>query len=297
MPTAWMLSLMIEPRIDEVAARRLELGDRRDELGVHRAVGRFARDLELHGLGLLAHAVPDLVTEVGVLVHGADFLLALLLDEVLHHRAHLVVVGGEGRELELVEGLGHRARRREREQVGHALLQLLAEHGVVLRRAESAHHGEDLVVVDELVGGLHGARGLVLVVLDDELDLAAVDALLVGLVEAHAHAFGGADAPGAHRPAQGRMIADDDFRGRDAVLGERRCGEHAGKQRSQRQPGQFPHVDLHWFPCSPTKCLSLVCGFVLPLARHPVKPERPRRLPLPACVHAEHGFAMTRGSG
>ena len=64
-----------------------------------------------------------------------------------------------------------------------------------MRRAERAQHDEDLVVVDELVGGLHGARHLVLVVLHDELDLAPVDAFLVGLLEAHARAFGGADAP------------------------------------------------------------------------------------------------------
>jgi len=140
-----------------------------------------------------------------------------------------------------VKRLGHRARRREREQVRHALAQLLAEHRVVHRRAERADHGEDLVVVDELVGGLHGTRHLILVVLHHELDLAPVDALLVGLVEAHACAFGGADAPGADRTAQRRVAAEHDLGVRDAVLGQSRDGERSGEQCAECQPGQFPH--------------------------------------------------------
>jgi hypothetical protein len=66
-------------------------------------------------------------------------------------------------------------------------------------------------------------------VLDDELDLAPVDALLVGFLEAHAHAFRGADAPGAHRPAQGRVAAEQDLTIGDAVLGRGRECERAGK--------------------------------------------------------------------
>ena len=148
------------------------------------------------------------------------------------------------RELQFVEGLRHRARGRVGEDVGHPLGQLLAEHGVVLRRAERGQHDENLVAVDELVGGLHGARRLILVIFHHELDLAAVDALLVGFIEAQARALSGADAPRAHGAAQRRVTADDDLGRRHAILGERRYGDAARKDRDQRQLCQSPHVHL-----------------------------------------------------
>ena len=65
-----------------------------------------------------------------------------------------------------------------------------------------------------------------------ELDLAAVDALLVGLLEAHAHAFGGADAPCADRTAQRGVAAEHDLGIGDAVLGRAGSGKRAGEQRT-----------------------------------------------------------------
>jgi hypothetical protein len=46
----------------------------------------------------------------------------------------------------------------------------------VVRRAEVQQHREDLVALDQLVEGLHRARQLVAVILDDVVDLAAVNA-------------------------------------------------------------------------------------------------------------------------
>ena len=139
-------------------------------------------------------------------------LLALLGHEVVDAGAHLVDVGGRAVELQLVEGLVHRARRGEREQVRHVRLELVLEQRVVHRGAERRHHGEDVVAVDELGAGLHRARHLVLRVLDDQLDLAAVDAaLLVDLVEAHLHRVRRRHAVGGGRPREVGVHAEHDL--------------------------------------------------------------------------------------
>src|SRR3546814_10217033 len=70
----------------------------------------------------------------------------------------LAVIGRQGGEFQLVERLVHRARRAQRSKIRHIGLELLGEHRVVHRRAERPGHQEDMVAVDQLVAGLHGAR-------------------------------------------------------------------------------------------------------------------------------------------
>ena len=125
---------------------------------------------------------------VGVLIHDADRLLALLLGEVLYPRAHLVVVRGELPELKAIERLVHRAGARCGKHVRHVLLEHHRHHRVVHRRAAIAQSQKNVVAVHQLVHRLNRLGHLVLHVLDDVLDFASVHAAIgVGFVERHAH--------------------------------------------------------------------------------------------------------------
>ena len=185
--------------------------------------------LQLELLGLHLHAVEHLLAEVGVLVHRAEGLLALLAHEVLDARAHLVHVAGRPVELQLVEGLVHRARGGEREEVRHPRVELVLEQRVVHRGAEARHHREDVVAVDQLGPRLHRAGHLVLGVLDHEPDLAALDAArLVDLVEAHLHRVRGGDPVGGGGAREVGVHAEHD-------LG---LGDPAGVLLGRGHPGQ-----------------------------------------------------------
>ena len=85
----------------------------------------------------------------------------------------------------------------------------------LLRRAEVAGHHEDAVLVDQLLGREHGLARVVGGVLDQQADLAAVDAaLLVDLVDAHLHA--GARLLAEARRRAGKVLDRADH---DLVLG------------------------------------------------------------------------------
>ena len=174
---------------NHVAARCLQTGDLRREIGgaalVAGFLGQLHADAFQAGFGAAHHLQPELV----VLVHGADLLGAFVLDHLWHGGAHLVEVsGGEGI-FEPVERLVHLARRCHGEEVDHVLLELHRHGRHVLRRADVADHGEDLVLVDQLLRCQHSLLRVVSRVFDDQLDLAAIDAtLLVDLVDPQQHA-------------------------------------------------------------------------------------------------------------
>ena len=127
----------------------------------------------------------------------------------------------------------HRTRAREREDVGNARLELAGHDGVVHRRPEGAHHGEDPVAVDQLVGRLDRAGHLVLIVLDDEADLAAVDAaFLVHGIEDHSRRVDAADTDGRGRTGQVGVGAEHDLPGRFRGLG---IGAPASRQDGAKQ--------------------------------------------------------------
>jgi hypothetical protein len=173
-------------------------------------------------LGTAQHLQAELV----VLVDRAQLLGALLLGQLRQRDAHLVVVGGGERELHAVVGLIHLARRGHREEVGHVLLELDRHRRVVLRRADVAHHDEDLVLVHQLLRRQHRALGVVAGVLDQQLDLAAVHAaLLVELIDAQVHAQADLLAVAGQRAGQVLDGADDDLVLGDALplrMGQRR---------------------------------------------------------------------------
>jgi hypothetical protein len=161
------------------------------------------------------------------------FFAPLSLIRLRQGHAHLVVVARAAGELELVHRLGHLARRGHREEVDHVLLELHRHRRVVRRRADVGHHREDLVLVDELLRRQHGLLRVVGRVLDQQPDLAAVDAaLLVELVHAQQHALAHLLAEARDRARQVLDRAEHDLVLADA-LRRLRLARCAG-QREQR---------------------------------------------------------------
>ena len=232
-----MVSRVIVPSRIRSQLASLQPRDRGAEVGVGRLVQRLGHQLQVHRGKLVLGARHHVAAEVGVLRHRADRLVVVLLDEHLHAGAHLVVVRSRQAELQVMQRLVHRARRGQREDVRHALGELVGHRRVVHRRAAVGDHHEHVVAVDQLVGGLDRARNLVLVVLDDVLDLAAVDAAGgVGLVEHHAPGIGVVDAPHRRHAGQVGVGADDDLVVRHATYTVRRHGgtdERGGECRRQ----------------------------------------------------------------
>ena len=184
-------------------------------------------------------AAHDLEAELVVLVHRADLLRALVLDELGQGGAHLVVVGRRERVLQAMERLVHLARRGDREEVDHVLLELHRHRRQVLRRADVPGHDEDLVLVDQLLRRQHRLLRVVGGVLDQELELAAVDAaLLVDLVDAQHHAEPHLLAEAGDRPREVLDRADHDLVLADALLlgGDRAGGGEAEGGGQCREP-------------------------------------------------------------
>ena len=188
------------------------------------SVGRDATEFQLHRLDLSHDTGVTILAEVGVLVHRPDHLLALHLGEILHAGSHLIIVRGELAVFVLVERFVHRSGTGQREHTGHTLLEHHRQHRIHLRGAAAAERQEDVVEVDQLVHGLDRLRDQILHVLDDEADLAAVDAALrVDLFERHADRVRGIAA--LHRRDAGQVghHADDDL----GVGYAARCGDGA----------------------------------------------------------------------
>jgi hypothetical protein len=235
---------------DQVAAGLAQLGQRRGEVLVGRLVRGGFDELDAELLGLLFGALQDLLAEIGVLVHDADGLLALLLHEVVGGRADLVDVGRRAVELQPVERLEHRARCREREQVGHVGGELVLEAGVVHRRAQRRHEREHVVAVDQLVAGLHRLRHLVALILDDQADPAPVEAAgLVDVLEPHLHAVRRGDAVRGGDAGEIGVHAERDLGLRHpARLCRRACcrGRQRGGHYHYYFPTHHPFPFLSW---------------------------------------------------
>ena len=141
-------------------------------------------------LQALLGAAHHLQAEVVVLVDRADLLQRPCPSPAWHAGADLVVVGRRERDTSAV-----RAARTSRAPpvTGRSCATFFSNWtgiaAIVCRRADGAERGEDLVLVDQLLRGEHRLLRVVAVILDHEPQLAAVDAaLLVDLVDAHAHA-------------------------------------------------------------------------------------------------------------
>ena len=228
---------------DDVAAGVMQFFDRTVEVGVGRPVRRGGHHFQPQRLGFRHHPGQHVLAEVGILVRHAERLAPLGLCEILHRRPHLVVIRCELGEFQPVERLIHRPCRRQRKHVRHVLGELRRHVGIVHRCAAVVDGGEDIVVVEQLVHRLHRPRHLILVVLDDILDLAAVDATLcIGFVERHAHRVAVVHALHGGHTGQVGDRADDDFRvghAADRVGGIGRGDDQQQTAGNKGQPAPF----------------------------------------------------------
>src|SRR6185295_6053921 len=97
----------------------------------------------------------------------------------------------------------------------------------------------------------HGALRIVATVLQDQLDLAAVDAAgRIDFLSRHLHAVGNRNAPNLDRAGQILMGADDDLARRDALIGNlglgcgRQLGQRKGADRKAQRLERFRHCSL-----------------------------------------------------
>jgi hypothetical protein len=229
---------------DQVAAVGLHLGGLGGEVRGAALVGRHRRRLHVHGGELLCEAVEHVLTVFVVLVHDAGGLGLLPLDHVLDRRPRAFDVGQQVVELQPLLRLGRvelvgELRRRQREELRDTGVEqdiLRRQHG---GRAHRADHGEDLVLLDHLLAGEHGLLRVVLRVLGDQPDLAAVDAALgIDFVDGELHAVQDGHTPHLDRTGEVLMGAENDLGRGDALVGdlglrERRQGGEADRGTQQ----------------------------------------------------------------
>ena len=131
-----------------------------------------------------------------------------------------------------MERLVHFTRRRDREEVDDVLLELNWHGRHVLRRANVAHHHENLVLVDQFLGSQHGLLGVVGGVFHQDLELAPVDAtLFVDFVHRQQHPQTGLLAKAGNRTGQVLDGSEQNFILAHALLG-------AGNASCQGERGQ-----------------------------------------------------------
>ena len=248
---------------DRVAVRRLHLRHLRREVGGAALEGGLLGERHVDVLEAVFRALQHFGAEVVILIDDAEFLGAALLDHPWNSLAHLGVIGsGEGK-LQLVQRLVHFARRRQREEVHHTLVEQGREGGQIDCRADGADHGEKLVLLHHFLGREQAFLRIVAGILGDELQLAAIDAaLIVDLVDPHLHAVAQRLAEAGQRARQILDGADDDFILGDAhLLGCHRRGASADSCDCKQGCCQFGgslHCALLRLPVKTKAVINLV---------------------------------------
>src|SRR5690606_6825071 len=186
----------------------------------------------------------DAFTVVVVLAEDADRRVGPLLDGVLREGRSLGdVVGVEGEGVGVDTGLVPGEGAGGDEQVGHALLVEVVEDGGVGGGAQAVDDGEDPVFGDQFAHDGLGGGGVVGVVFDDVLDVAAVDAALVVEVGEVGRGGGGdRGVAGGGRAGEGLVGADGHRVVGDAggavVAGGAACGQCDGRRCGQGRGGR-----------------------------------------------------------
>ncbi len=211
--------------VDEcLHARGLELGGHRRQIRRLLVVDLVGHDLDPHLLGHLLDLLLARLAEASVGGHESDLGEAGLLD-VIEDLARGVGIVLRRLEHPLAhrfhDGLGRRAR----EQQGLALLGKALDLER-LATGRGADDGEDLVLLDELLGQRDGLFGAAARVLEQDFDgMAGEPSLLVGFIGEHLQRarLGAAQVGGRARDAE-------DGPNLDGFLGNGRAGE---EERSQ----------------------------------------------------------------
>ena len=238
------------------------------------------------GTGLLQPRlglVEALFAEVVVLIEDRELLLLERFGAVLDQDVGLglvVELPGVIARLDRLRPLPRAARRCD---VRHTRLDQVVEHGDAVRRPQTTKEGEDFVLFDHLLDQRHGLGRVVLVILLDVAELAAVDPALlvehleVGLVGlANGRVDRGVAAQWQPHADQDLGIRDTGlvgrFRCRGRLLRARRCGgllltslwRRAGargkNQNGSREQSRQKPADRHTSPLGKvTALLSLGC--------------------------------------
>src|SRR5690606_2483182 len=186
----------------------------------------------------------DAFTVVVVLAEDADRRVGPLLDGVLREGRSLGdVVGVEGEGVGVDTGLVPGEGAGGDEQVGHALLVEVVEDGGVGGGAQAVDDGEDPVFGDQFAHDGLGGGGVVGVVFDDVLDVAAVDAALVVEVGEVGRGGGGDRGVACGGRAGEGLVGADGHRvvgdaGGAVVAGGAACGQCDGRRCGQGRGGR-----------------------------------------------------------
>ena len=195
-------------------------------------------------------------------MHDAGLLEILHLHHVFERSARALDVRQQVVELQPFLRLGGielegEFGRRQREQLQHPGIEqdvLRGEHG---RRTHRTDHREDLVALDHLLRRQHRLLRIVAAVLEDHLELAAVDAAgRIDFLHRHLHAVGNRNAPDLDRAGQVLVGADHDLGRRNAFIGNlglrrgRQMGQREGAHRKAQRLERFRHYSLLFLgPC------------------------------------------------
>ena len=220
---------------EDVGARGLELGELRIDGGIRDLVCGLGHDRHLAGEAVL-QALQIFLAHPVVLIEDGDLAAGMGLQQILRKNLGFSGVArqkahGPRKLARLVPG----RRARQGEKLRHLLrVQIGLDRGVGVG-ADGRHRQENLVLLDELARHLQRLVGIVGVVIDDEIELAAVDAALgVDLVRIGRHDLGD-DAVGGGRTGQGGGDANADFvagrRRRIYAGGQRRTCHRGNRQR------------------------------------------------------------------
>ena len=137
-----------------------------------------------------------------------------------------------------MEWFEHLLRCRDRRDIRHILVEQDGHSRQVIGRAKVRHHQENLVLIHQFLRCQHGLLRIVLCILHQQLDLAAMDAarLLVEFLNTQQHSISCLLTIGGKRPGQVLNRAQQDFILADAL--RRHCFLGQGNRAAQGQNGQ-----------------------------------------------------------
>ena len=185
------------------ATGRFHLGNLRRKIGGTALVGCLLGVVHADGLQARLATAHHFQSELVVLVQGADFLDSFFFHQFGCCLADLIEVGDREGIFELVQRFVHFTRRGQGKEIDDILLELNRHRRQIVRGPDVADHHENLVLIDQFLRPQEGLLGVVARVLDDDLELAAVDAaLLIDFVDPQHHAQSGLLAQADSRTRQ-----------------------------------------------------------------------------------------------
>ena len=219
---------------ENVGAGRLHPGKIRIEVGIRDLVGNLDRDRNLAAETLL-QALQIFRAHDVILIEDGNLAARMVFQQVLRIDVGFVHIGRqEAHAPWRLARLIHVLRARQGKKPRHLFRIQVGLGRRVGGGADGAHREQNLVLLDQLAGHIQGFFWIVAVVINDHVDLAAIDpALGIDLVEIGRNDLG-LDGIGGGRTGYRRSRADADLVGTHRrALRESRRG-HCGKNECHR---------------------------------------------------------------